>query len=128
MRKFICISSVPYVVNNGGFRITFQKGDSISAVYTEGDIVHCTTDFGHSFCIQKKDLDKSFEREFDYKEKKYYQQLRDKAAVAAMQGILSNAPYIAAIDDDNEDTIKSIANDALVHANALVNKIKEMDE
>ena len=121
MRRFICISSVPYVVNDGGFRIAFRKGDSISAVYTEGDIVHCTTDFGHSFCIQKKDLDKSFEREFDYEEKKYYQQLRDKAAVAAMQGFIING-----IDDtgSKENNMKYLVSASVQVASALVEELK----
>lgn len=51
--------------------------------------------------------------------------LRCKAAVGAMQAILSNATYLAAIDESNADRLTTIVADAVTHATALVNKLKE---
>lgn len=127
MRDYVFTEILPYrICGSMGSVIEIHKGETVTLIAGEEDYVYFKN--YDEFHIKTEDVKKYFCKVFSSEERKYYKELRDKAAVAAMQGILSNAPYIAAIDDNNEDTIKAIANDALVHANTLVNKIQEMDE
>lgn len=127
MRDYVYTEILPYrICDSIGRTIDIHKGETVTLIAGEEDYVYFKN--YDEFHIKTEDVKKYFRKVFSEEERKYYKELRDKAAVAAMQGILSNAPYIVAIDDNNEDTIKAIANDALVHANTLVNKIQEMDE
>ena len=128
MRDYVYTEILPYrICDSIGRTIDIHKGEIVTLIAGEEDYV-LSLNNNYEFHIKTEDVKKYFRKVFSPEERKYYKELRDKAAVAAMQGILSCAPYIAAIDDSNEDTIKAIANDALVHANTLVNKIQEMDE
>lgn len=127
MRDYVYTDILPYrICDSIGRTIDIHKGETVTLIAGKEDYVFFNNYY--EFHIKTEDVKKYFLKVFSPEERKYYKELRDKAAVAAMQGILSNAPYIAAIDDSNEDTIKAIANDALAHANTLVNKIQEMDE
>lgn len=121
MKDYIYTQSFPYAIEDAGVILKIHKGDTISKVYEEGNIAHCTTIFGQSFRIPIDDIDKYFKCKFDYEETKYYNQLRDKAAVAAMQGIIANG-----MDDHGgpERNMKLLISTSVKVATALVEELK----
>lgn len=121
MKDYIYTQSFPYAIEDAGGIFMIHKGDTISKEYEEGDIAHCTTSFGRSFRIPIDDIDKYFKHQFDYEETKYYNQLRDKAAVAAMQGFLING----IVDkDSSEESLKFLVSACAKVATALVEELK----
>jgi hypothetical protein len=121
MKDYIYTQSLPYAIKDAGGILKIHKGDTISKEYEEGEIAHCTTSFGRSFRIPINDIDKYFKRQFDYEETKYYNQLRDKAAIAVMQGIIANG-----MEDHGgpERNMKLLISTSVKVATALVEELK----
>lgn len=129
MKKYVYQCIPPYRIEVFDGVVDIQKGDVITKLYEEGKYSHCLTDNSVSVSILSEHIEKFFKRVFTKKEEECYQQLRCKAAVAAMQGIMSNLELISRVSlnskTSNISAQQELAELSVTYADALVKALQE---
>lgn len=120
MKKYKYNAVLPFVtIDTDGVRLKITKGDIVAF-----DGKSFCTEYGRKFALKEKDL-VYFSRFYTESENEIFDKLHRQAAVAAMQGLLSDSTTIAACFDVGIDREICIAKSAVAYADALIKELKE---
>ncbi len=95
----------------------------------EGDIITKRSDgnyefFSHVFLVSDKDLKSKFMRVYTTQEQMRYEEIHDKAAIAAMQSLIEKLPPKISTDMSE---LENVTSNAIWFADNLVRKLKDKE-
>lgn len=123
LKSYIYNQDAPYVgIDINGKQFKIHKGDE---VHFNGELF--ATEDGHLFALSEERR-KWFTRLFSQKEEEYYTELHHQAAIAALQGLLSDHVLLQACLKAGKqlktDIQTAAARNAVSYADALIKELK----
>lgn len=120
MKQYVYYLGNPCVFTAfGGKQFELKKGDIITK-NSDGDY-----EFGsHVFLVSDKDLKSNFMRVYTAQEQMRYEEIHDKAMIAAMQSLIEKLP--PKISTDMHE-LENVTSNAIWFAGNLVRKLKDKE-